>query len=84
MVEPNPAGNPDPNREMTQEEKERELARRNEAKKAEIAQLEKDIEEQRKKLKEITDNQTDEQKQITEYIRLANLDWQKRRQEEIM
>ena len=85
MVEEVPAGgnpgNPEP---MTQAEREAELARRNEAKKKEIAQLEIDIAEQRRKLKEITDNQTDEQKQITEYIHLANLDWQKRRQEEIM
>lgn len=63
MVEEVPAGgnpgNPEP---MTQAEREAELARRNEAKKKEIAQLEIDIAEQRRKLKEITDNQTDEQK----------------------
>ena len=67
-----------------QQKREQELAARNEKKKEEIKKLEDDIALQRAKLKEITDKQTDQQKQIAHYIHLAEVDWQERRKKEIL
>ena len=74
---------PDAATDQAQQKREQELAQRNENKKEEIKKLEEDIAQQRAKLKEITDNQTDQQRQIAHYIHLAELDWQERRKKEI-